>query len=511
MSNSITEVLPILRENLKVSENEAKILLPIYLGGNMTAGSLSLYSEIKLSTVERVLKTLEKKGLVFKIEGIVDVYRATDPTMSITTNLSKLLVELEEIGTSTTSSITAQNEDIDTSVVKTVDDIKRIAELTKSNLDEYETQMMDAVQSQVESIANVSTQILSSFTENFETTLSQVDTTLEENLGSKLLELQEELDKSQKALQKDITSIKTELNKWLKEQETQSIANMKSFDNSGFVLLDEVLDNVTGSVSESNDTISKISTELNTELSTKIDEISNDAVSSFGEVSVALSEAISDFESRINEAHAEALETLTSLMNDGKSLATEEGVFIRDIITQASETIIGTAENIESWKVEVSNFIDNTSRIITTQLEQISSTDSAYLDAIKTSVTGYLERVTNTLTSEYTALRNLSSSIVTDFEEYLGSTRNSVMNLFNRQMKADQTALVTAGESLHAEIDTWSTSTMNELQSRLKGFSTSLDSVLNTESTEFTKLAENMNSRLKSSFNTALSSAKSRN
>ncbi len=511
MSESITEVIPILRENLKITENEAKILLPLYLGGNMTVGGISLYSDVAISTVERALKSLEKKGLVLKIEGVIDVYRSLDPSFGITDNLSALLERLEEIGKKSDSNVTKRKEELDTSVGTSLSDVKAITDATRNTLDDFESKMMDAVQSQIESMVNICTQVLSSLSQNFESTISQVDLTLEDDLGSGLLELQVELDKTQKSFQSEIGTIKRDLDKWLKDQTLTTKERIEGFNQIETELLDAILNSISDAFAKSEETVGSIAETLSDSLSEKTLEISNDTANSFSNVTAALTEALEDFENRISAAHTDSLESLKVLLANSRSLSSDEGAFVRDVINQVSESISVTVENIDSWKSEVSNFIENTSRSISTQLEQIASTDSAYLEAIKTSVSGYLDKVTSMLNAEYSALRNLSSSMITDLETYLSSTRNSVMNQFRRQMKSDQTELETSGDALQSEINKWSVGTQKELHRRLSGLSTDLDVVLNTESSEFLKLAENMNSRLKSSFNSTLSSATTRN
>ena len=79
----ITKMVPILRESLELTESEAKAIVPIFLGGNMTAGGISLLVGDNLSTVKRTLVRLIKKGLVKEIDGKVPVYRAVSPNLAL--------------------------------------------------------------------------------------------------------------------------------------------------------------------------------------------------------------------------------------------------------------------------------------------------------------------------------------------------------------------------------------------------------------------------------------------
>ncbi|MGY5853390.1 MAG: helix-turn-helix domain-containing protein, partial [Candidatus Thorarchaeota archaeon] len=66
MSDTITEKMPILKANLGVTDFEARVLLPVFMGGNMTAGGIAIALGDQLSKVERALKKLVDKGLVRK-------------------------------------------------------------------------------------------------------------------------------------------------------------------------------------------------------------------------------------------------------------------------------------------------------------------------------------------------------------------------------------------------------------------------------------------------------------
>ena len=69
--NAATEVVSVLKKNLGITDAESKALLPVYLGGNMTAGGVSLMSGEKLPTVKKALQRLATKGLIKEIDGIV--------------------------------------------------------------------------------------------------------------------------------------------------------------------------------------------------------------------------------------------------------------------------------------------------------------------------------------------------------------------------------------------------------------------------------------------------------
>ncbi|MGY5875329.1 MAG: helix-turn-helix domain-containing protein [Candidatus Thorarchaeota archaeon] len=511
MSDTITENLPILKASLGVTDFEARVLLPVYMGGNMTAGGIALVLGDQLSKVDRALKKLVDKGLVRKSEGRVPIYHPISPAISLIDNLSALLEPLDKLSTTTSKSLDQNNMDLDKSVTDLIKSTKKITDDTRKTMDTYESQVLKAVQTQIDSVAEIANQVLVTFSQGVDTTLSALDTTLEENLGTELLTLQAELDKNQKTLQKELRAITRSLNKWLKDQALASNDGITSFDTKATTLLLRAKSIVADTLTQSEKVLKSSSATLSTSLSDKAQSVTDSASLSITSVTDTLTEALSKFDTELGQAHLEALESLQELMGRGREVSSEYAGVAKEVIEQAADRISTVGTDISSWKIEVAGFCENSSRTLNTQFEQLSSTDTAYLDAIKTSVTGHLERVNSILSSEYSALQTISSAITTDLETFLSDIRSAVLGVLQRQSDADQKSLDAAGEALGLELDLWVKSTAKNLNTKMSGVRDEVTGVLNTESTEFVTLAENMNSRLKSAYKSAMTSTNTRN
>ena len=95
MSDALIDTLPVLKSNLGMTETESKVYIPIALGGNMTAGSVAAVIGETLSKVKRALNSLLKKGLVVQVEGLVPLYRAISPNMTVNKALTAVHEDFE--------------------------------------------------------------------------------------------------------------------------------------------------------------------------------------------------------------------------------------------------------------------------------------------------------------------------------------------------------------------------------------------------------------------------------
>ncbi|MBE0526757.1 MAG: hypothetical protein IH631_07430, partial [Candidatus Thorarchaeota archaeon] len=99
--DAVNKSVPILRENLGLTESEVKAIVPIFMGGNMTAGGVSVLTGEKLSTVKRTLTNLVNKGLVKVVDGRVPVYKAVSPSLALSGQLIEAIGEVEGLTTDT--------------------------------------------------------------------------------------------------------------------------------------------------------------------------------------------------------------------------------------------------------------------------------------------------------------------------------------------------------------------------------------------------------------------------
>jgi sugar-specific transcriptional regulator TrmB len=103
--NAVVEYMPVLKANLGLTDLEAKVMLPIYLGGNMTPGAIAMISGEKLPSVNRTLGRLESKGFVVKVEGVVPIFRPVPAVLSMTGELNSVVENIEGLAHASLSAL----------------------------------------------------------------------------------------------------------------------------------------------------------------------------------------------------------------------------------------------------------------------------------------------------------------------------------------------------------------------------------------------------------------------
>ncbi|TFG31854.1 hypothetical protein EU527_11405, partial [Candidatus Thorarchaeota archaeon] len=206
--------LPILRKNLDLTETEVKVIVPIFLGGNMTAGGISLLSGEKLPTVKKALTRLVTKGIVKEVPGTVPIYRALSPSLALSDTLVEALKDVQGLTDESEKALMVRIEDSDAVIEAILEQQKTALDDIKASLSKYEEKIIDLVQAQIDQIITTSTGAITGFSEEIEKAMIELDTTLDTDLGTKMRELQSEIDKAQVALDKDLTKSSKEFDKW---------------------------------------------------------------------------------------------------------------------------------------------------------------------------------------------------------------------------------------------------------------------------------------------------------
>ncbi|MHA2425163.1 MAG: helix-turn-helix domain-containing protein, partial [Candidatus Thorarchaeota archaeon] len=228
MSKPVTvRAIPKLKETLSLTKQEAAVLLPIIRGGNMTVGAISQALDVTLATVSKAIKSLEAKGLVEKIEGIVPVYRALPPILHMTESLASFVEESESVRRESEASLQKQQKSTETVQSKLLKTNQTRSTKLSNALEKYEVKVTTSVKAQIEVIATLASDILTSYSERIQELLENLNVTLDTNLGENLTLLQDELDESQKMLVKDSKKIAREFDKWIKQEKLTSRKTLK--------------------------------------------------------------------------------------------------------------------------------------------------------------------------------------------------------------------------------------------------------------------------------------------
>ncbi len=507
----VAKSVPILRETLDLTEAEVKALMPIYLGGNMTAGGIALLSEEKLASVKRTLGRLTKKGLVKKIDGIVPVYKAVSPVLGLSEKLSEAVGNIDDLSGESEKTFTTQVKAVDDVVNEIVKTQTKSVDEIKSALTTFEEQILNLVNTQVELVSSSATGAMSSFSDEIEQTLNNLDTTLDDNLGVKLTELQGEIDKAQIALEKDLKKMVRTFDKWMTLEKKGAISSVSEFEKKSKTLVQAAKKAVTDALTRSTESIQKLERELAGKLTSLASSASDEGLTVLTGVSTEISQFLNDLDGELGKAYLAGQESLKEVVTQTRELSKEYGDFSKSKIGTAVEIIDSVGDVVDEWKNEVGGFMDVASQSITSQLDQVSTTGGNYLEVVKNSLTTHMDRVNESLKDEYASLMTLSTELGSECDDTLGETRSMIVELLEKQNAKRVASCDSSTKEFHTALDKWVTSTVTDIEQKLTAASTDVSSILNTETTELNTIADAMNSRLKSAFSSVIKSTSTKN
>ncbi len=508
---AISEVVSVLKKNLGITDVESKVLLPVYLGGNMTAGGVSLMSGENFPTVKKALQRLVEKGMIKEIDGIVPVYRSVPPNLALSDKLSSILGEIQNLTKSSEKTFGSKAAEIENNVEDVISSQTKSLESLRTSLTKYEDNMLDLVGSRIEQVKVTATEVMSALSEDIEDILNKLDTSLDNRLGAKLTEIQSEIDKSQVKLEKDAKRISREFDKWLKVERTSTLVTISEFEAKAQSLIDVARDAVTKALEASSQALQKITQEMTMTLSSMTSNAADKGVEILNSVSEDLTQLLANLERDLNQTYLAGQESLRDVMVQARTIPAEFGDFTKKEISSAIEIVEGANRDVDNWKEEVSNFMEVASQSVTSQLEQVASTDANYIEVLKNTLTSHIEKLNGMIHEEYHQVQGLATSLGTECETTLADTRVLVLELLQAQNDTEEAGCDATAHLLHSELDKWIEGTGQTIEKNLRTTSDDIRSILDTESNELNTLAEVMNSRLKSAFNSIIKSTANKN
>ncbi|MBD3406341.1 MAG: hypothetical protein GF411_09545 [Candidatus Lokiarchaeota archaeon] len=509
--NLSTETVPILKTNLGLTKTEASVLYPILASGNLTAEGIALLLGEKTSKVKSTLKKLIDKGYVVQLDGVIPVYRAIPLDTMVKSSLEKLLEDFSSLQETSEEVITQQEENTSNLAQNLLETQKdRDAKVT-GIMDDYEKEMVTTIRNQVDELTSSVGNILSSFVEMLETSLKEIDTRLDDRLGVLLSELQTSLDESQKQLHESTDEFANEFDDWLSDETTTMSSTLDGIVDKTSELTENIRIAVNDALAQSEDAIDAASKEIIQAVVEKSTDISKANVEQVNELLSKLKANLSEFDSMLGESYLAAKESLDNMLESARDIPREQVEHVQQEIQTAIDATQSVIKDVESWKKEVSGFMEVANQSVTAQLEQVSDTDDSYHEVIRTSLNSYFDKTSAFLGDEYTQLKTFAKSVNSDFDVHVGEIRNAVLLLLQSQLEADDKRIKKDGDTLNADIDDWAARSTSEIETKLESVIEEISQVLDTESTEFNSLVTNMNSRLKTAFDSIISKSSSQN
>ncbi|MHA1942972.1 MAG: helix-turn-helix domain-containing protein, partial [Candidatus Thorarchaeota archaeon] len=512
MSNeAVTEVVSVLKTNLGITDAESKTILPILIGGNMTAGGVSQMIGETIPTVRKTLRRLVKKGLIKEIEGIVPVYRAIPPNLSLLNELSEINKKVSDLTDISEKTFSSNSKEIANAVGKVIDSKSKSLKTVSDFLTVYEDSMSDLVSTRIEQVKTSASVVMESLSEDLEEVMNKLDSSLDNRLGSKIIELQSEIDKSQLALDRNVKRISREFDRWLKAERKGTLATITEFESKSARLIKAARSAVTKTLTASSQMLQNIAQKTTKTLSSMVSTASDEGVEVLNSVTGDLTQLLTHVEKALAQTYLAGQESLREVLVEARTIPGDFGDFVKSKINAGADIAESVIGAVDTWKEEVSSFMDVASQSVTSQLDQVASTDANYINVTKNTLTSHIEKLNGMIKEEYDELQTLSTTLGNDCETTLADTRVMVLDLLEKQNLNEQNSCDVAAKTLHAELDGWVASTIESIEKKLSDTSADVSTIMNTETSELNSIAESMNSRLKSAFNSIIKSTITKN
>ena len=510
LSDALIETIPILQTNLGMSETESKVYIPIAIGGNMTAGSVASVIGENYDKVTRALTRLEKKGLVSRIEGIVPLYRAISPNMAVHKALTAVHLELDGFRKNLDDFSGSQEKQVVTSVDEILEDQETQTQQTKDTLSQYETQILEMLQTYVQDIAGLSNTTMSSFSERLESAISQVDVDLEEDLGLRLQELQKEIEKSQRKISSSLKKTSKALDKSLKTERVSSAEALAEFGVRAADLIDKAKTAVNQALDQSEVVLNETGEVVKHQLTEQSFNASNNATAILDSVAEELAGTIAKFNEELNEAVNGAQTAFTEFYQLVRDSSKEHSQLTKERISSILDAMTSLEVIVDEWKTEVPRIVTSSSQTLNTQLEQIAANDARYTELIKNTLTGYLEKVNNVIAEDYDNLRGISADIGSNIEDHLGKAKGAVVSLIQNQSQSNQDKFLESQNALQASLTQTSSTMENSLTKSLDSTSKDIGLILQASAAEFDTQTDTISKKLTSAHRKIISTSEAK-
>ncbi|MHA2359378.1 MAG: helix-turn-helix domain-containing protein, partial [Candidatus Thorarchaeota archaeon] len=411
MSNeAVTEVVSVLKTNLGITDAESKTILPILIGGNMTAGGVSQMIGETIPTVRKTLRRLVKKGLIKEIEGIVPVYRAIPPNLSLLNELSEINKKVSDLTDISEKTFSSNSKEIANAVGKVIDSKSKSLKTVSDFLTVYEDSMSDLVSTRIEQVKTSASVVMESLSEDLEEVMNKLDSSLDNRLGSKIIELQSEIDKSQLALDRNVKRISREFDRWLKAERKGTLATITEFESKSARLIKAARSAVTKTLTASSQMLQNIAQKTTKTLSSMVSTASDEGVEVLNSVTGDLTQLLTHVEKALAQTYLAGQESLREVLVEARTIPGDFGDFVKSKINAGADIAESVIGAVDTWKEEVSSFMDVASQSVTSQLDQVASTDANYINVTKNTLTSHIEKLNGMIKEEYDELQTLSTT-----------------------------------------------------------------------------------------------------
>ncbi|MGQ4871221.1 MAG: helix-turn-helix domain-containing protein [Candidatus Thorarchaeota archaeon] len=510
-SEAVEKAIPVLTKHLGLTPTESKVLLPIYVGGNMTLGAIALLSGLSKARAKKALRSLLDKGLIVRVEGVVPIYRALPPSLALADVLANVVEDMRAFSDRIQSSVDEGIAKAEDTVKKVTDERRARMERLRNEFESYEAGVLDTVREQTEHMVRTTSEALAKFFSTVESTMNSLAAHLEDSIGDELSSFQRDLDEIQESLDSRLSALSTELDAAVSSEKASTMKTVEELTHRAESLIDEAHNAVKSTIADAESRLRAIVADTAETLRRRGDSLSSEALEVLASASDELEATVEHLKAELSSTYVQARELVAGLMTRTKKLNEEYAALVSGKIEDAIGVTSSMRGDIEDWKHEVTTLVESASQTVTNHLNQISAIDASYLDGIENVLSSHMEQSSSLLSNEYAELRKLVSSVRDDFETFLSSGRSVVVEMLQAQNAEELERLKQAQEDLFSKLGSGTRKTQTALKKQVQETIESINSIFETEVNELSTLVKNMDSRLRSAFSSVISSLSTRN
>jgi len=506
LSDSATSerITTALKTNLGITDAEARILLPVLAGGNMTIGAIALLSGDKPQTIEKALEGLKSKALVSRIDGVVPVYRALPPYLMMGADLSGVASQMRSLTEVSKSRLDTSDEELAKAVQSIISAERSISAELSGALDEYESTVIEDEQTTASGVIESASDLLTGFCQDAESALREHAASLGESLISQLASVQGDLDKIQSDCQNDFKVLNKEFDQAARSEQDTTSQVIADFNKRTKAIVQKLKSTTKVTLTKNLETLRQAIDGLSGEIESASSDTLKEASGEFAALSEELSRLLDRCNQDFDQTSAEARKSLDLLVLRSREAASGIAKSAREMIDNAVQVVSSAGIDVDSRTQDSASSIMTTSEELVAQLDQVASVNASFLEGMKRALSTHLERTDSILNQAFVALSDLLSVMQDQFESQTSENRMGVLKLMQAQVSASRDRTDGAASSLTAGLDKWATDSGRSVQRRLAQASKEVGGTLDAEAEKFASTAGELSNKLSSSFGSVL-------
>ncbi|RDE11726.1 MAG: hypothetical protein C4K49_11395 [Candidatus Thorarchaeota archaeon] len=500
-----------LEKSLGIGEVDAKALTAVLMGGNMTAGAVSILAGENLHDVEAALENLHGKGLVVRMDSVVPVYRGVSPAISAVESLAATAHKIRPLIDLSQSTHKVYDESLTTAMEGLQSSRKGLVSELGIALDNYESTVLEGMRTSCGSMIESVRQVFITFSQDVSTSFAETLESVDGGFVAGCSNLRIELEAVQKQLQTELDDISREFGQSIAAQSSSSLESMTDFGKKTKALAQKTKSATKDAIASAVQGFHDAAAEAAAQVDAASSGVADQTVAALTAVSQETDQLLEQFNSELDKARDDAQNYLAALVAQARELSGDVAGTARGKVEEAQAVIGSVVPDVDSWGKETGDFMNSAAQTVVAQLDQVSSTNAGYLDGMKSSIAAYLDRAGSTLGGSYSSVKNLSSECQAAMEKHVGDSNASLLKIMQALSSTNEERIRITSESLLSGLDKWIGDIGRNIEKKMTQAGKDVTIGLDAETKTFSSMTADIASRLSTALGTVVSDTAGKN